>query len=352
MISYTNKEIKNHNTDLVFSDIVKNISPAVVSSDSQLLFDAFTDALGEVSPISINITDAFYKETSQKAYVDQVINNITGVQDAMKRIFLDNFWTATEDAKNNFVLRHKLEHIEQTYGNVGLNNGHINWFEDPDEMFNMERFILGREFKTKKGTETALEYAYKTVWDSKVEGQIRNDYSYKFFDSACDNKYGLGVPINDEAGSNMNTYPDVSNWPTLPPDHPYYPTNGVLDSTDFLTANIPGVPIGRYKILPVINLIPGDEPGDCIPFTYRVEGSLLDEFFGTMVRDLAHPVGFDGTYDRYNVSAWDDYFNLDFPISADSVNVYTLCFGGDCSKTNIDVYSDSVTVNKPTITDS
>jgi hypothetical protein len=304
--------IANYLKDTIFKKIVTNIISNKIAEENKVLLDGFVDSLANLSPISINITDVFYKT---KTYYDPVLNNdesnhIKGVQDKLNQIFMNNFWNVFQKYSKNYIIKHRMEDVIYQYDQLGGidYNMDFEFFKYMENMFTSEKYMASREFKEKKGTKTSMEFAYKSIWDAKVEGVFREDYFFEF--------------------SDQHTMVDIKQGSCINPNPPLCTDPVACECTE------PGRIIGTWVISDTIS----DVVDAKTPFRYKIIGSLMPVFFNTMVRDIAHPVGFDGIYDRIFYTEWVDYFNLFLPVHADKVYVKSLCYEGDCSQPRVDLY--------------
>jgi len=299
--------------DKIFKKIVQAIIPNTISDDNKASIDGFVDILSNLSPISINITDVFYK---RKTSLDPILNNkntnyIKGVQNQMNSIFMNDFWKIFNKYSHNYIIYHKIQEMLSEYDGIGGINPNMDFefFKLFDSMFTEEKYISGREFKIRKGTKTATEFAYKSIWKAKVEGVFQEDYLFEFSDE-------FGNSDNMTEGSCINPNPPVCTDPV---------------NCDCIES---GQRIGTWLISNNI----GTTIHKKMPYYYEVKGSLLPIFYHTMVRNLSHPVGYDMNYSRIFETTWEDYFNTFLPISVDSLVIKSLCYENDCNNPNIDYY--------------
>ena len=242
-------------------------------------------------------------------------NHILGVQQGFAEMHLENFWSAIRDAKDDYILRNSLR---QTMYEYNILNGssleeEINFFADTDSLFTMDRFLSGKEFKMKKGTTTGLEYAYKSIWNSKIEGTLQNSYHFQLSNTDCRDYLTEGLCINP-----LVDYVDDVGGPAREP----WPAH-----TEAIECTTTGKRIGTFSISDIVDTT--TDP--CVPFSYKLEGSLMTEFFHRVVKRLAHPVGFGIEYQRTFNTEWIDYFNVEIGTRSDAVYVYSLCPGGNCA---------------------
>ena len=325
--------------DKVFKLIVRAISPEIIETENGPLLDSFADSLGNLSPISINITDVFYKP---KGEWDPVLNKpptnyIKNVQDINNHIYMNNFWKLKNKYNKNYLINHYLADTLYQYsliGDIDLSEDY-KFFENYDQLFTEDKHVGNREFKLRKGSKTSLKYAYKNVWNAKVEGILQEDYFFEVDDDRFDKLLWIGACINPDDPSFT---PDPDYYP-FPPyyDNPYSypPQEPFCDDTTTCNCTEPGKRIGDFIVSGII----GGQTLIKEKFRYDATGSLMPIFFNTMVKDLAHPVGFQFTYKRYFELNWEDLFNTVIPVYADKVIVRTLCYENDCSKTVNEYYA-------------
>jgi hypothetical protein len=334
--------------DKVFKKIIKNMAPVVIGTENGPLLESFGDILGNLSPISINITDAFYKSKNEW---DPVLNNpptnsIKNVQDTFNKTYINNFWKLKNKYSKNYLINHKLEEMLHQYSNIGdidLNMD-FQFFKNYDQLFTQDKHIANREYKTRKGSKPSMEYAYKNVWAAKVEGIFQESYYFDFSDLLIDELVWIGSCINPEDPAfvpdpNYDPFPPYYNNPyPYPPQEPFCDDPGTCNCTE------PGKVIGKFIIADFI----GGQEEVKQKFKYDVEGSLLPIFFNTMVKDLAHPVGFSFDYTRVFSDEWEDSFNLEIPVYADNVIIRSLCYEGDCSEPTNEYYSSTTGIKNIT----
>ena len=309
--------------DKVFENLVESIVPSRISDQNKALIDSFVDILADFSPISINIIDAFNKQ--KKTGTSTHSNHIEGVQEGFAQMYLENFWSVVEKAKTDYVLNNRLQNILSKYevldggSEIGLQSN-LKFFGNINELFTEERFVLGRDFKEKKGTATAIEYAYKLGWLAEIEGPLRDAYAFELISNECTGGIPSGMVIACE-NPFVSPGPDEEgiNYPSANP------------CTGFPFANERF--INNFYINDVID---GE---DCTPFSYEVEGSMIPAMFEAFVIPLSHPVGFSYGYAKILELAFEDYFNLEYIYKADKVSVNILCPNGDCSRASEDVYA-------------
>ena len=303
--------------DKVFQEIVNSISPAVITEKNRSVIDAFVDILSGFSPISINISDVFYKENPSGNPRHE--NHMLGVQEGFAEMHLENFWSAIKDAKNDYLLRNNLNEVLHEYNvlNGTPIDEDIGFFMDPESLFKMDRFLAGREFKMKKGTAVGLEYAYRAIWNSKIEGFLQSDYSFEISNTECKDYVSNGLCIN-----------------------PLVPVGAGCGE--------PGKRVGTFRVAELVT----PEMDTCTAFTYIVHGSLMTEFFDKVVRRLAHPVGYKVEYRRIFNTDWVDYFNVLVGQRADKVYVYSLCPSGICAIPLEELYAGAEEDNGGGITSS
>jgi hypothetical protein len=310
--------------DIIFKKIVNVIIPPIIDLENRELIDSFVDSLANLAPISINITDIFYK---RKTTYDPILNtldsnHIKGIQDQMNKIFMNNFWSVYNKYSKDYIIYHKIQEMLHQYDGIGAvdKNMDYGFFENFESMFTEEKYIANREFVIRKGTKSAMEFAYKSIWKAKVEGIFQENYSFQYFD-----RY---------------RWLEVTQGACINPDPPECTDPLICECTEA------GKEIGTWLIAETID----NETLSRNPFNYGIVGSLLPIFFHTMVRDLAHPVGFISDYTRAFSTEWEDYFNTYLPFWADAVMVKSLCYNGDCSTPNTDYYV--TTDGTPSITNS
>ena len=324
--------------DKVFKAIVRTIAPTVIGTENGPILDSFADSLGNLSPISINITDVFYKSKNQW---DPVLNKpptnyIKNVQDTLNKTYMNNFWKLKNKYTKNYLINHRLQETLYQYsllGDIDI-NGDYGFFDNYEQLFTEDKHIANREFKIRKGSKTSLEYAYKNVWNARVEGNLQEEYYFDFSDTRYDKILNIGSCINPSDPSfvpdpNYNPFPPYYDNP-----YPYPPQEPFCDDTNTCNCTEPGLTIGNFIISNTI----GNQIELKKKFKYDVSGSLMPIFFHTMVKDLAHPVGFRYDYKRYFELKWEDIFNLSIPVYADTVGVKSLCYNNDCNNPLTEYY--------------
>jgi len=311
---YTASSI-NIKEDKIFRGVVEAISPKKITKENKELLDAFIELLIEESPISINITDIFNKDKS--------IGSLDVIQKQFAQTYLNNFYEVWNKAKSDYRLKNKLENLLLKYKSAGIEVGRkesfLSFFENEEEMYTSDRYMMAKTFNEKKGTELALEYAYKLAWLADVEGPLRDAYFFNIHSESC---LGLsegflicGSDLNDpdptEPSQNIkDMFPNI--WP-LPIKNP-------ILCSDSLASRI-----GSFTIADAYS------NSSCAKFTYQVEGSLYPEFFEAFVLPLAHPIGFGYIYRKVTSLLFEDYFNLEVIYRCDEIGVRSLCTNGDCS---------------------
>ena len=98
------------------------------------------------------------------------INPLIGLQDKMAYTYLNNFYTVTEKAKTDPVLRNRLM-------NIADNNPKIDstkFFSNTNALFTEEKTIASKAFITKKGTELGIRYAQRSAFDADLQGPMSN----------------------------------------------------------------------------------------------------------------------------------------------------------------------------------
>jgi len=334
--------------DKVFEGIIKAISPDVIVAENTKLIDSFVDLLADASPISVNIIDFFSKNPN--------IASISEVQDELAEMYLKNFHFVWNKAKNDYVLKNKLEKLLKQYRELtgSIDEGDFNFFGNEKELYTTERYILAKEFNQSKGKTTAIEYAYRVAWLANIEGPLRTEYDFNITQESCKG-FDAGFYIC------KNVVPELSGGGECSYTNADYPPLAPVEvSPPPLDGN--GIPIFPVPIEPG-SLDPGRVPQDatqgfskfintfmisdevnenpCFPFRYVVEGSMIPDFFEAFVIPLAHPVGFRYIYQKLFKTAFIDYFNVELIYRADEVFVSTLCPGGDCNLSSIKTqYSD------------
>lgn len=288
--------------DRVFEEIINAITPNSISIPNKSLIEAFVDILAEVSPISVNIIDAFSKDIKAK--------NIENVQDGFAQMYLNNFYYVWKRAENDYILRTRLENLLERYKSTDNNSLFEDtvFFNDEKSLYTVERYILGKNFKEKKGTATAIEYAYKVGWLAGIEGPLKSDYHFNIIHEECTGGLTKGFYICNSLIT---------------------PCSGLIGS-------------GVSKLINTFKISDTVDATTCTPFTYRVEGNMIPELFDAFVIPLAHPVGFRYIYERVLSHIMEDYFNLEVIFTADEVNVYSLCPDSDCSEVKKTLMASSI----------
>ena len=319
---YTTNVIK-YDEDKVFKGIVEAISPEKIFKENKEIIDAFVDILVSESPISVNIIDIFNKDKS--------VESLNNIQKEFAKVYLNNFYEVWNKAKENHRLKNQIENLLKKYQSVGIrigrNESFLKFFENEDEMYTADRYMMAKTFNEKKGTEVALEYAYKLAWLSGIEGPLRDAYFFNIHSESC---FGLsegfiicGSSLTDPVPpeptqEEKDLFPNI--WP-LPNRNP------ILCSSSSATR------IGAFTISDTVS------NSSCTKFTYQVEGSILPELFEAFVLPLAHPVGFNYIYKKITSILFEDYFNLEYIYRCDEIGVRSLCKDGDCSKPITEAYA-------------
>jgi len=343
--STSNLDSSNDNVDKVFEGIVKTISPKSIVSENEAILDAFVKLLTEESPISVNILDAYSKNRN--------IPSIINVQEQFANMYLNNFYYIWRKAKNDYKLKNSLDGILAKYNSLNteaVTNNTLKFFDDEHSMYTAERYVLGKSFKEKKGTATAIEYAYKLAWLAGIEGPLRDAYHFDIKHETCLGFSKGFIICGDDAG----TAPVIGgDWEDTRPGYPSLERPGTnTEGEHYVPSPIPTAPgptnydcndigvkrIATFSISDAANL----DADACTPFSYEVEGSLLPEFFESFVMPLAHPVGFNYIYRKILEIAFIDYFNLEFIYLADNIGVKSLCPDGDCSSAINEIYGKRI----------
>jgi len=119
---------------------------------------------------NINKIDDFYcgDESIQRYY----INSLIGIQDKLAYTYMNNFYSITEFAKKNHLLRQNL------INNLRLNNKDEKIFNNINELFTENRTLANKTFLTKKGTFLGIKYASKSAYDAQLQGpeDIQRDF--------------------------------------------------------------------------------------------------------------------------------------------------------------------------------
>ena len=292
--------------DVVFENIANSISPESISKENKELIDSFVDILSEISPISVNILDTFYTGNKNE--------NLKELQNTFSEIYLNNFISIWNRAKNDYVLMNRLKSILKKYEQNGYDdfiNSNVSFFENIDELKKTERYILGKNFKEKKGTKTALEYAYKTIWKANIEGPLKTNYDFNMIENEC-------------TGGNLTRGFYICSSLTNPCTYEPDGTSG--------TSKL----IGTFTIENDPDKV---DNSTCSPFSYQIEGNMIEALFNAVVVPLAHPVGFRYIYEKVTNTNFEDYFNIEYYYTADKVSVLSLCYNNDCSEVTEDIYS-------------
>jgi len=332
--------------DKVFEGLVEAISPKKIMAENKDVIDAFINVLTEESPISVNILDIFSKNTN--------VPSIQNVQTEFAKMYLNNFWYVWNKAKNDYGLKNRLDNILRQYNELNSEkfiNSDLSFFDDEASLYTSERYILGKEFKEKKGTATAIEYAYKVAWLAGIEGPLRDSYEFAIKHQACKgfsegfiigcNVISDGFSCSDNIGINQYIGQDENGVDVVATRGSINEANG---SSTYQTFNsgAPGTPgtsgdpqgdpgtpnnvsngFTKYiNTMMISDSVSTEKP--CVPFRYEVEGSLLPEMFEKFVVPLAHPVGFSYLYKKLLHLTFTDYFNLKYIYRADKVSVASL----------------------------
>lgn len=291
--------------DEVFKDIIKSLTPDTIYTMNQELLNALGDTLVNYSPISINITDYWNKDTSDHILVpltrDETlteqtevvdpdlpcfsvedgetdpeisggfgsgyfgpcyanveildltfeqadcgfhINSIVGVQDKLAEIFLNNFYAVVTKTKGDTSLRRQITNL---FKKINIDTDTQTLFTNITKLFNEEKYASNREFAERKGTTTAMKYAGYAGWDAGIQGIAQKS--------------------------------------------PYYMDIETL-----------------------------------APLSYSVESTLLPELFNTFVKPLAHPIGFNSEYKMVcTTDHTTEYVFSTVSYSATSITVASLC---------------------------
>jgi len=312
----------NIKEDKVFRSVVEAITPEKIFKENKELIDAFVDILVEESPISINIMDIFNKDKS--------IESLDAVQKQFAEVYLNNFYTVWNKAKTDFRLKNKIDNLLKEYSNLGVEidrkKSFINFFKNEEEMYTSDRYMMAKTFNEKKGTEVAIEYAYKLAWLSGIEGPLRDAYFFDIHSQSCLGLSegfiicgdSLSDPLPPEpTQEEKDLFPNI--WP-LPSEIP------------ILCSDSSASRIGTFTISDSVSY------DSCTKFTYQIEGSLFPEFFEAFVLPLAHPIGFNYIYRKITSIAFEDYFNLEYIYRCDEIGVRSLCKEGDCSEALTEPY--------------
>lgn len=310
------------NYDKVFENLVDKIVPATIATQNKEVIETFVSALAELSPISVNIIDVFNKGVGE----DEEHNHIEGVQEGFAQMYLENFWSVVENAKDNYTLQNRLNNILKKYeslseGSAGL-DVNISFFQNINELYTEQRYVLGKDFKEKKGTATALEYAYKLGWLAQIEGPLRDSYFFDIDTPECTGGIPTGMIIACEDPYVGGT-PDENG--VVYPSHP----------------TCTGLPQNFERFVNEFYIGDKIDGEDCRPFSYNIEGSMIPAMFEAFVIPLAHPVGFSYSYVKLLKYDAEDFFNLEYIYKADGVSVKSLCPSGDCANASTDVYSNT-----------
>lgn len=320
--------------DRTFEKITDTLVPDTIIEDNKSMISSFVSLLSDMSPISVNIVDAFHHQDEASTGHS---NHIKGVQDGFNEMYLNDWYNTYNTASNNYVLRNRLNTILEQYKALDESissstpstlDATLSFFNDPDEFFRTERYVLGREFKQKKGTSTAIEYAYKTAWLANIEGPFRTAYDFTLTRSECVG--GLSEGFN------------ICTSLTTPCSFPGQ-NGGVFDSGESGII-YPPQPASTGVGSLIGSFIISDEVGvsECTPFSYSVDAGMLPIMYEAFVVPLAHPVGFKYKYRKLLGEDFTDYFNLEFIYGADKVSVLSLCPDGDCTRAKEVIYSSSI----------
>jgi len=308
--------------DKVFRSVVEAITPEKIFKENKELIDAFVDILVEESPISINIMDIFNKDKS--------IESLDAVQKQFAEVYLNNFYTVWNKAKTDFRLKNKIDNLLKKYSSIGIEidrkKSFVNFFENEEEMYTSDRYMMAKTFNEKKGTEVAIEYAYKLAWLSGIEGPLRDAYFFDIQSQAC---LGLSegfIICGDSLSDPLPPEPTQEEKDLFPTIWP------LPDETPILCSDASASRIGTFTISDTVS------HDSCTKFTYQIEGSLFPEFFEAFVIPLAHPIGFNYIYRKITSMAFEDYFNLEYIYRCDEIGVRSLCVDGDCTDTLTEIY--------------
>jgi len=332
-----NQELETfYQKDKIFYEVLKSILPEHLELENSTLFKTIIDCITNISPISVNILDNFYKE---KEYYDP--NNIENIKNVMKsqdNIFINNFYNTYFKYHKSYIIKNEIENILNFYieNNLIRKSDDLDIFSNFEQMFTSTKYLASKEFKINKGTKTALEFAFKNLWDAKVEGELRQPYYFEVSDFYTYQEIEEGACVNP---INSSFVPDP-NWNPLPPGE-FIPPTGFPPQEDFCgdsstcECTNPGRRVGKWIVSPII----GGYATSYNEFEYTIIGSMIPIFYYTLVKDLAHPVGFAFKYYKYQERhEFDDHFGLKIPILIDKLSVKSLCYNGDCSNQNEDVY--------------
>jgi len=94
------------------------------------------------------------------------INPIIGVQDKLAMTYLNNFYTAYYNARQNPTLRHRLLSIADQVSTLDPKK----FFNKPNNLFTEEKTVANKTFIMKKGTPLGLKYAQKSAFDAELQG--------------------------------------------------------------------------------------------------------------------------------------------------------------------------------------
>jgi hypothetical protein len=326
--------------DNIFKEIISKLTPLQINLYNNEFLSSFGDILATLSIPSMNITDVFYKEKNRLDPVNYNQNSkyLRNIQDTINQTFMQDFWATNNNYYKNYLVNNELEDIIYRYSLLEEipKDLDLELYKNFNQLFTEDKYLGWHDFKIKKGTKTSLEYAFKSVWNAKIEGILQEDYYFSFRDELYLDPLYDGSCINPLDASfvpdpHYNPFP---YWYENPYSYP--PQTDFCDDPINCNCTETSHRIGTWIISPTpsSNRISKKEP-----FKYWVEGSLLPIFYDTVVKDLAHPVGFEYDYKRIFKSSWDDYFNLDNIISSNSVKIKTLCYEGDCSQFVVEIFS-------------
>lgn len=216
--------------DIVFRRIVEKLTPPTIYNANKEFIEAFTKTVVNYSPVSINILD-FWNKTEQKSVVvplknsifntineDKIyndnlikafyINSIKGLQDKLAEVYMNNFYTTTYKTRNSYILRQKLYQIFTKFEIPNDKKSLL--FSDINKLFREERFVTNKDFSTKKGKVTAINYTTRSAYEASIEGPLKSE-SFFF-------NYIEKGPFEYEVESSLLT--DVFNSFVKPIAHP------------------------------------------------------------------------------------------------------------------------------------
>jgi hypothetical protein len=152
---------------MLFKELIKSIIPQDVK-DKKVLYDSILillDYIEENTNFSFDISKIFSTENAE-------------IKNALVSAYLENLKTAYEKA----VLDDNIsERLQEAYAQIGMQYT-PNIIENISEVLNNEYIYTAKEFKQKKGTVPAIEYAYNAIRGTGLQTiEVNTDLQDKVF---------------------------------------------------------------------------------------------------------------------------------------------------------------------------